>query len=237
MCFKCIKCSLHMFFNPNDVNQSSPLQCPLQLQALNTESVWQDMLCVAKNSCRDKVERTGIFSWRRNKSPMQHFSECFCHIVLNMAQNIQVDMLIHRISLYDISAMNNSMNVRKQSACSSFFTQTCLAYLKYRDDRFFQWKNCCKQCDNSERGCVPITAFPHGPDKEGHDSCTYQSAMHEQILQHSTVVWFKWDSQSKHMYFSSRSVITRYHTNHTWHNTQLHFITHYFPLLHITTLK
>jgi hypothetical protein len=141
-----------------------------------------DKTCVAKNLCTDKVEGTRVFSWWRNKSPMQHFSECFCHIVLNMAQNIWVDMLIHRISLYDVSAMHNSMNVRKQSACCSYFTQTCLAYLKYRDDGLFQRKECCKQCDNSERGCVPITAFPQGPDTKWYDSCIYQSASNVQNL-------------------------------------------------------
>jgi len=69
---------------------------------------------------------------------MQNFSECFCHIILNMAQNIRVDMLIYRIFLYDKSVMHNSIYVRKQSECSSHFTQTCLAYLNYRDERLFQ---------------------------------------------------------------------------------------------------
>jgi len=119
-----------------------------------------DKKCAARNSCTDKVEGTRVFSWRRNKSPMQNFSECFCHIVPNMAQNIWVDMLIYRISLYDKISIHNSIYVRKQSECSSHFTQTCLAYLKYRDEGLFQWKDGCKQCDNHERGRVPITAVP-----------------------------------------------------------------------------
>lgn len=60
---------------------------------------WQDMLCVARNSYIDRAQRTGVFSWKGNKYPMQHVSECFCHIVLKMAQNTWVEMLIHRISL------------------------------------------------------------------------------------------------------------------------------------------
>lgn len=119
-----------------------------------------DKMCVARNSCTDKVEGTRVFSWRRNKSPMQNFSACFYHIILNMAQNIGVDMLTYRISLCDKSAMHNSIYARKQSECSSYLTQTCLAYLKYTDNGLFQWKDCCKQCDNTERGCAPITAVP-----------------------------------------------------------------------------
>jgi len=147
-----------MFLNHNDVSQSPPSGTNFSFGFWTQKAC--DKKCVARNSCTDKVEGTRVFSLRRKKSPMQNISECFCHIILKMAQNIQVDMLIYRISLYNKSAMYNSIYVRKQSECSSHFTQTCLAYLKYRDDGLFQWKDRCKQCDNSESGCVPITAVP-----------------------------------------------------------------------------
>lgn len=110
-------------------------------------------MCVARNSCTHKVKQKTVFSWRRNKSPMQHFSECFCHIVLNMDQNIRVAMLIYRISLYNISAMHNSMSENNENALHTSHNLVWPTGL-------FQWKDCCKQCDNSERGCVPITAVP-----------------------------------------------------------------------------
>ena len=157
LCFKCIKCSLQMFLNHNDVIWSPPRWCQLQLWFLNTESVCQDV-CSQKFMHRQSKGENRIFMKKKQISNATFLRMILSHLTKYGSEHPGSYADIQNIPVWHIC--NAQFHVRTQWECSSHFTQTCLAYLKYRDDGLFQWKDCCKQCDNSERGCVSITAVP-----------------------------------------------------------------------------